>query len=91
MIFYNKVKKKIKKAVGTELHFDKGIRHVMNVDTFLNPTRNGWNLCIKYTTEDDYFYFTFAYNLRTILFFLFSRGVEGYTRGDNEQDYLSIM
>lgn len=91
MLFYNRIKKNLQKAVNTELHFDKGIRHIKSVDVFLSPIHNGWNLYIKYTTEDDYFCFDYAYNLRTILFLLFSKGVEGYTRGDNEQDYLSIL
>lgn len=91
MMFYNLIKRKLQKAINTELHFDKGVRHIKSVDTFLSPVHKGWNLCIKYTTEDDYFYFTYAYNLRTILFLLFSKGVEGYTRGDSEQDYLSIL
>lgn len=91
MLFYNQVKRKLQKAINTELHFDKGIRHIKSVDIFLNSVHKGWNLCIKYTTEDDCFYFTYAYNLRTILFLLFSKRVDRYTREDDEQDYLSIM
>lgn len=86
----NFIKKKIKKAEGTVLRFTKGERKILKVEAFFNKTDTGKVLCIRYTTEDDYFYVSYTFNLKTILFFLFPRKVKGYTAGNNK-DYIIVV
>lgn len=90
-IVYRRVKKKLNSMIGTELHFDRGTRHIVKVESFFSFLTNSKNLTIKFCTEDDYFYFTYLYNFKTVFRLLKVKGVKGYTRGDNEQDYIEFV
>lgn len=90
-IIYRIIEEKLNDTVGTVLHFDRGIRRIVKVESFFSFLTKSKKLTIKFYTDDDYFYFTYIFNLKTILFLLFSKGVEGYTRGDNEQDYIEFV
>lgn len=81
-----RIEKHLNKIIGTELHFDKGIRHITSIEVF----KNGKNICTKFYTEDDYFCFT-AENILDILLLLFTKGVRGHTRDDDCNDYIEIL
>ena len=90
-IIYQIIKEKLNNTVGTVLHFDRGVRRIVKVESFFSFLTKSKKLTIKFCTDDDYFYFTYSYNFKTIFRLLKMKGVEGYTRGDNEQDYLEFV
>lgn len=90
-IIYRIIEEKLNDTIGTVLHFDRGIRRIVKVESFFSFLTKSKKLTIKFYTDDDYFYFTYLYNFKTVFRLLRMKGVEGYTRGDNEQDYLSIL
>lgn len=90
-IIYRIIEEKLNDTVGTVLHFDRGIRRIVKVESFFSFLTKSKKLTIKFYTDDDYFYFTYLYNFKTVFRLLRMKGVEGYTRGDNEQDYIEFV
>lgn len=90
-IIYLIIKEKLNDTVGTVLRFDRGIRRIVKVESFFSFLTKSKKLTIKFCTDDDYFYFTYLYNFKTVFRLLRMKGVEGYTREDNEQDYIEFV